>query len=137
MLNIPSFLTFARSLSFAGLLSAGIGAVIYFFLFPQLFVGIVSAKIFIIFCGLLGAGLQQMISGFFSNVLTPVGKYILYYEKLLELTVLHKQGIISEEKFTQLVDRLTDERFIGSLPTTQLSIASQLPATKKPIHKVR
>lgn len=119
MPNISSFIDALRSLSFGGLVSTGIGGIIYFFIFPRLLVPIVAAKTFVIFCGLLGAGTQQALRGLFRNVVTPVGKFILYYEKLLELNKLRENNVISEEKYRQLIDRLTEERFVGSpLPDT-------------------
>jgi hypothetical protein len=41
-------------------------------------------------------------------------------------------GVITEEKHRQLIDRLTDERFIGApLPPVPVPTRPQLPANKE------
>jgi hypothetical protein len=101
-------------MSFCGLVFAG-GGVILFVFFPHLFLGIVGIKTFALFCGLLGGGLQNLVSGFFNRFSPPVTRFISYYEKIMELHLLGRSSIISPTKYDEMVDKLTDERFLGGI----------------------
>jgi len=93
-------------------LFAGLGAIAYY-RFPQYFSAIQS-YVFIGACGLVGAGLQQGISNAIIFILGPVGKFLMFYENLLELEALKARGRIDNKTHTDLVQKLCEKRFIGS-----------------------
>lgn len=91
---------------------AGFGALAYY-RFPQYFSGIQS-YVLIGACGLIGAGLQKGIVKAVIFVLGPLGRFLTFYEKLLELEALKSRGTIDKSTHTQLVQKLCENRFIGS-----------------------
>jgi hypothetical protein len=102
---------FLRSLSFSGLLFAGIGAVVYY-RFPQYFSGI-HPYLFISSCGVVGAALQQGISKAIIFVLGPIGRFLVFYENLLELGMLRSRNAIGNKEHNELVQKLCEKRFLG------------------------
>lgn len=91
---------------------AGLGALAYY-RFPQYFSSIQS-YVFIGASGLVGAALQQGISKAVMFVLGPLGRFITFYENLMELEALKSRGTIDKNTHTQLVQKLCEKRFIGS-----------------------
>jgi hypothetical protein len=117
-MNFPfSPLDFFKSLTFGGLIFSGIGAALYL-IFPHFFAGLIGIKLFCGFMGLLGAGLQRGITNIYRTFFPPVGKFVSHYEKVIEASLLLKMGYISEAKYYEIIDTLTSQRFLLSLPKT-------------------
>jgi hypothetical protein len=111
---IPSLssLEYLRSLSFGGLISAGVAALIYFHYF-DFFAPHITSIVFITFFGLLGAGLQNVIQRILGVVSPSVGRVIGFYENLAEVTALHRVGLISEARYEELIAKIVEKRFLG------------------------
>ena len=112
-----SFLNFFRALSFGGLLGCGLAGLIYMS-YPNLFVNVIGIKTFVAFGGFLGAGFQQLIETTVKFVLRPLSDLIIYYEKLVELSILKSTGRISQGQYQAISYKLTEQRFLGKEPGT-------------------
>src|ERR1041384_3269362 len=111
-LPIPS-LTFFKSLTFGGLVAAGIG---YFLClaFPHILVGGMGIGTFCGFMALLGAGTQRGIINAYTALFPPVKSFVSYYEGIIEAKQLLHRGIINGEKYDQIIESLTNQRFFNS-----------------------
>lgn len=110
-LNISS-LNFFRTLSFGGLLGSGIAGLL-FLSYPHLFVNVIGIKSFVLFGGLVGAAFHQVIESTLKYLLGPVGNFIDYHEKRIELAYLRKGGKISDKQYREILFKLTERRFLG------------------------
>jgi hypothetical protein len=99
-------------LSFGGLLCAGIAALVYFS-FPAFFVN-VNVYLFISAFGILGAALQQVVEKGIALILGPIGRFISFYENLLELALLKRKRVLTEEHHQAIVNKLCEQRFLNS-----------------------
>jgi hypothetical protein len=107
-----NFLDYFRSLSFGGLLGALIAGSIYL-KFPY-FQSLIGLKGAMFFGGVLGGGAQRAIQAGVAFIIYPVGRFITYYEKMLELDALHAWGKISDEDHRTINSKLTQTRFLGT-----------------------
>ena len=73
-----------RAMSFGGLVTAGIGTLVYY-RFPHVF-GSINAQWFIGGCAAFGAALQRGIEAVISYVFNPIFNFLSFHEKLFELT---------------------------------------------------
>lgn len=107
-----NYLDFFRSLSFGGLLGAGVAGIIYL-KFPY-FHSVVGLKSFMLYGGLVGAGAQRGIEAFINALISPIGQFIIYYEKLIELELLLSSEKVSIEQYRTINEKLTEVRFLGA-----------------------
>jgi hypothetical protein len=108
-ISTSSLIVFFRSLSFGGLLFAGVGALVAF-RFPELAQG--HPYVFMLACGLVGASLERVIAKVANFIFGPMGRLLSFYESLLELGILRTQGAIDEKAHHELVQKLCEKRFI-------------------------
>lgn len=99
-----------RSLSFGGLVGAGVGAIVYY-RFPNT-LGFIKDYWFIGACGAIGTASQQAIQGVLNIVFKPVFGFLRFHEKIFELDRLERTGRISPTKHQELVDKLCEKRFL-------------------------
>jgi hypothetical protein len=77
-----------RSLGFGALFGGGFLGLIYI-LFPSIFSVTTTIEVVLAVGGLLGAGTHQFIDKLFiKSILAPIGKFINFYSKLIQLTYL-------------------------------------------------
>jgi hypothetical protein len=107
-----NFLDYFRSLSFGGLLGALIVGLVYLkFPYFQAFTGLKGAMFF---GGVIGAGTQRAIQAVITFIIYPIGRFITYYEQLIELGALHAWGKISDDEYKTISSKLTESRFLGA-----------------------
>lgn len=116
-----NILDFFRSLTFGGLLGSLIAGAIYL-KFPYLHT-LTSLHAAMIFGGLVGAGTQRGIQSLVRSIIYPIGRFLSYYEKLIELDLLLHWGKISKAEYETLNSKLTQTRFLGA----PLGDSPQLP----------
>lgn len=107
-----NYLDFFRALSFGGLVGAGIAGIIY--LKSPYFHSSTSLKSFMFYGGLIGAGAQRGIEAIINTILFPLGRFIAYYERLVELSLLLHWGKISDDEYETIIRKLTEARFLGA-----------------------
>jgi len=104
------FIETLRSLGFGSLLGGGALGLLYL-LFPALFPGAATVQVVAAVGGLLGAGAHQLVDKWFlKSIVAPMGKFIGYYSKLVQLTFLRR--MIDEEQRKRLLQELTDRYFL-------------------------
>jgi len=103
---------FLRSLSFGGLLGAFIAGIIYL-KFPY-FQSLTVLPTAMVYGGLAGAGCQRAIESVVNFVIAPIGRFVSFYEKLIELELLLYFNKISPDHYQAIRAKLTEERFLGS-----------------------
>lgn len=119
-----NYLDFFRSLSFGGLVGAGIAGIIYLKIpFLQT---LTSLPAFMTYGGIAGAGAQRAIEAVINFIVAPIGRFIAYYEKLIELNFLLQWKKISEEEYKTINKKLTETRFLGSALPDKPEIPSTL-----------
>jgi hypothetical protein len=116
-------LDWLKSLTFGGLVGATIGVSLYL-AFPTFFSGFVGIKTFCGFLALLGASIQRGVTLVIKTTFPSIGRFASHYERLLEATMLYKAGVIPHAKYEQILDSLTNERFLPE------NTAKQLPPVK-------
>jgi hypothetical protein len=107
-----NYLDFFRSLSFGGLVGGGIAGIVYL-RYPHLFKDIAGLKSFMLYGALAGASTQRTIEAAINLILFPLGRFIAFYESLVELEFLRFLGKVSEEQYKSIGEKLTEERFLG------------------------
>lgn len=110
------FIETLRSLGFGALLGGGSLGLLYLF-FPAIFPGAATVQVVAGVGGLLGAGAHQLIDKWFlKSIVAPMGKFIGYYSKLVQLTFLRSRRMIDEEQRKRLLQELTDRYFLDDEP---------------------
>lgn len=103
-------------------MGAGIAGIVY--LKFQYFQSITNIQTFMFYGGLAGAGAQRGVEAVFNYVIYPLGRFMAYYEKLVELDLHRHFHRISEEQYKAINEKLTEERFLGKVSQKQLPPAS-------------
>jgi hypothetical protein len=120
-----NYLEFFRSLTFGGLVGAGIAGII-FLKIPYLQT-ITSLPAIMAYGGVAGAGAQRAIESVINFVIAPFGRFITYYEKLIELQFLYNWDKVSYEQYTIINAKLTQARFLGALLPDKPDSLPELP----------
>lgn len=110
------FIDFLRSLTFGGLVGVGLAGLIYPHL-PDYYHSLVTVYQFIIFGGFLGGSTHQLIETLVKYAVLPATRTVLFYEKILELTMLERIGRIDSAQRKAIEDQLTKDRFLGDTRT--------------------
>jgi hypothetical protein len=99
-----------RSLTFGGLVGAGIGALMYLqyssflvYLGPYWFIG---------GCAGLGTAIQQAIERTLHFIFKPTFRVITFHEKLQELDQLREQRRINTTTYEHLIKSLCEKRYL-------------------------
>ena len=113
------FIETLRSLGFGSLLGGGASGLLYI-LFPTLFPGAATVEVVVTVGGILGAGTHQLIDKWFlKSMVAPMGKFIGYYSKIVQLSILRRT--IGEEHRNRLLQELTDRYFLDDTPGNKRS----------------
>lgn len=106
-----ALLTFLRSLSFGGLLGAGV-ALALCVVFGQ----VEYTEYAIIYGGLLGAALHRIIDNLIiKGIFYPIGYFVAYYAKLIQIETLRRREIIDIKTCERIKRQLTLNYFTGEL----------------------
>jgi hypothetical protein len=109
--NIPDYL---RSLSFGGLVGAGLSGLAYL-KFPYLST-VISLSSFILCGGLVGGAIHRVFARISEIIFHPIGRFITYYEQQVELMLLLQAKRITMAEYEEINARLTRQRFLGKEP---------------------
>jgi hypothetical protein len=112
-----------RSISFGGLLLAGIAGVVYILLVRQLSPH-VTLYSFVSFFALFGAGLQGVIESVIKFIIPGVSKRLSFCDDLRELTRLKNNGVLTRQQYEVLIERRAEIRFLGDTNVKLLPPAS-------------
>jgi hypothetical protein len=104
---------FIRGLTFGGLLGAGVAGLSYM-VFPEFFASKVSLQSLVIFGGCIGTAGQQLIESVVRFAVLPATRTISFYEKMIELAVLRNRNHITQEQYTAILNKMTEQRFLGT-----------------------
>ena len=116
-----------RSLGYGALFGAGVLGLVYA-LFVDRFYPVVSLRDVVLIGALIGAGLHKAIDTYLiKGLFHPVGSFVAYYGKLIQLIGLRRAGLISNRHATQLLRQLTDGYFLSDNEAKQ----KQLPPAKE------
>ena len=100
-----------RSLGFGALLGSGLLGLAYL-IAPNFFPGASTMDIVLTVGGLIGAGAHQLIDTWIlKGVLSPIGGFIGYYSKLVQLAFIGKH--LEEEQRRRLLHELTERHFLN------------------------
>ena len=97
------------------MLGAGIAGLIYS-LFPELFGHSVDLKSILIVGALIGGGLHGLIDGAIQAFFGPPARWVSFYSSLLNITMLFRLGVITEQRRQELVGELVKKYFLGRNP---------------------
>jgi hypothetical protein len=121
-----NFFEFFRSLSFGGLAGMGIAGIIYLN-FPYLQT-LTNLESFMMYGALIGGISHRAFAKVCEIILHPIGRFLTYYEQRIELQFLLKHGNLTAEKYKEITDKLTEQRFLGiTLPTNVNPAKHELP----------
>ena len=125
-----NYLDFFRSLSFGGLVGAGIAGIFYL-KFPYLQT-LTSLPVFMTYGGVAGAGAQRAVEAVVNFILSPIGRFISFYEQLFELDFLLWWKKVDDEEYKTLNKKLIETRFLGSTLPDKQETPAKLELPPKP-----
>jgi hypothetical protein len=114
-----SFINFFSSLSFGGIVG-GLVSGILFLNYPQFFGLYLSFENMMLFGGILGASIHRLFYAvIIKGILHPIGKTIIYYEKLGELQIQLSNDLMDEHTYKLIKNKLDEEYFLGTAAINQ------------------
>jgi hypothetical protein len=104
-----------RSLGFGAMLGAGVLGLI-FVMFPAFFSERIDFNNIVFLGALIGGGSHRLIDIWFVQIIFyPVGRFVSYYSRVIQLILLSKSRTISNKQKKEILKQLTEKYFIDSI----------------------